>query len=114
MCVIDDFFRSVDTDDFLGECDIDNETFVDFKPMAGVNLTIPKRYNANYPLLRTINEAIVLALDEISQEARLPHKDKENEIPHGTNENDNISGATSTKTIQIIYFISFIVCWLLK
>ncbi|XP_055315783.1 probable chitinase 2 isoform X3 [Sitodiplosis mosellana] len=71
---------SIDTDDFHGDCDIDTDTFDDFKPMPGVNLNFPSRHNANYPLLRTINEATVVALDEIAQEATLPEKDKENEI----------------------------------
>ncbi|XP_031640870.1 probable chitinase 2 isoform X2 [Contarinia nasturtii] len=102
---------SVDTDDFRGECDIDNDTFIDFKPVPGVDLTIPKRYNANYPLLRTINEATVLALDEISQEAHLPDKDKENEIPHGTNGNDKGNASTCKKSKQHFYFIvSTVVC----
>lgn len=93
---------SIDTDDFHGDCDIDDDTFVDFKPIPGVTLNIPKRYNANYPLLRTINEATVLALDEIAQEAQLPDKDKDNEIPHGTE--DNGKGTAST-TAQTAYFV---------
>lgn len=74
---------SVDTDDFLGDCDIDEDTFTDFKSRAGITLDIPKRYNANYPLLRTVNEAIVIAQSQIAQEAELAEKDSENEIAHG-------------------------------
>lgn len=74
---------SVDTDDFHGDCDIDEDTYSDFKPAAGINLIFPKRYNANYPLLRTINEATVIALDEITQEAEIVDHQPDNEIPHG-------------------------------
>lgn len=97
---------SIDTDDFHGDCDIDDDTFNDFKPLPGVTLNIPKRYNANYPLLRTINEATVIALDEIAQEAKLPDKDIDNEIPHG---DDDGKGAAATQTATF----SFIFCALL-
>lgn len=115
---------SIDTDDFLGDCDTDGDTFADFKPIPGVTLNMPKRIETNFPLLRTINEgedsffvvtfsfsrlsliliillstfniylfilfsneAMVVALDEIAQEAQLPARDEDNEIPHG-HEND--------------------------
>lgn len=77
---------SVDTDDFHGDCDIDEDTYNDFKPAAGINLDFPKRYNANYPLLRTINEATVIALDEMAQEAEIINNQPDNEIPHGDDE----------------------------
>lgn len=93
------------TDDFHGDCDIDDDTFADFKPVPGVTLHIPKRYNANYPLLRTINEATVLALDEIAQEALLPNKDKDNEIPHGNEENGK---GAATKASQHGLFVVFV------
>lgn len=98
---------SIDTDDFHGDCDIDDDTFIDFKPMPGVILNIPKRYNANYPLLRTINEATVLALDEIAQEAQLPDKDKENEIPHETENNGKGTASTTTQSVSLIIFVAF-------
>lgn len=98
---------SIDTDDFHGDCDIDEDTFVDFKPMPGVTLNIPKRYNANYPLLRTINEATVVALDEIQQEAQLPDRDKDNEIPL---DDEHGKGIAATH-IQTPYFTTFtIIC----
>lgn len=97
---------SIDTDDFHGDCDIDEDTFVDFKPLAGVTLNIPKRYNANYPLLRTINEAMVVALDEIAQEAQLPDRDKDNEIPHGDS-NEHGKGSAAATTIQSAHFTIF-------
>lgn len=84
---------SIDTDDFHGDCDIDEDTFADFKPMPGVTLSVPKRIEANYPLLRTINEAMLVALDEIAQEAKLPARDRDNEIPHGNDDNGDGGGA---------------------
>lgn len=95
---------SIDTDDFHGDCDIDTDTFADFKPMPGVNLSFPLRHNANYPLLRTINEATVVALDEIAQEAKLPDKDKENEIDDKPVKDDK---GTASSTAQNSYFMAF-------
>lgn len=91
---------SIDTDDFHGDCDIDNvDTFADFPPIPGFVLNVPKRYNANYPLLRTINEATVMALDDIAHE-------KENEI---LNESDDFGKGTAATTIQTAYFTIFTV-----
>lgn len=74
---------SVDTDDFLGECDTEHDTYDDFGETAGVKLTIPRRINANYPLLRTINEAIIISLNEMGQETAIKESEIENEIPIG-------------------------------
>lgn len=74
---------SVDTDDFLGACQLDDDTFADFRLVTSA----PRRINENYPLLRTINEATTLALEEIAaDEALVPvvPDDSENEIPHGS------------------------------
>ncbi|KAL7050542.1 hypothetical protein ACKWTF_004121 [Chironomus riparius] len=70
---------SVDTDDFLGECDdkINFDTFNDYRAEPKVKLNIPKRTEKNYPLLRTLNDAIVITLDELKQEEDLI---KENDI----------------------------------
>lgn len=61
----------ISNDDYQGKCSIDQDTFIDFHPVEGVKLTIPKRNETTFPILRTINEAIVVALDEIQQEAVL-------------------------------------------
>lgn len=76
---------SIDTDDFHGDCASDEDTFVDVIAEAGkdITLTIPKRVNTNYPLLRTINEGIIVALEEINAETSDSDKDRDNEIPHG-------------------------------
>lgn len=98
---------SIDTDDFLGECQVDSsltETFVDFGKAPGVQLNIPKRISGNYPLLRTINEGIILAEEEIDQEETIKRKqqeeDRENEIPHG--ENSNSASLTSINVCTLI------------
>lgn len=91
---------SIDTDDFLGDCDIDDDTFADFKPIPGVTLNLPKRVETNFPLLRTINEAMVVALDEIAQEAQLP-RDEDNEIPHGNHENGSDSDGGGAVAIAV-------------
>lgn len=57
--------------DSLGKCGIEADTFNDFKPVNGVILSIPTRHNRTAPLLRTINDAIVVSIDEIEQERQL-------------------------------------------
>ena len=56
-------------DDFQGDCPIDTDTFMDFKTVPGVELKLPTRTRTDYPLLRTINEAISLSMEELRQEA---------------------------------------------
>ncbi|XP_017864082.1 PREDICTED: probable chitinase 2 [Drosophila arizonae] len=72
---------SVDTDDFLGRCEVDEDTYADFKYVKNA----PRRLNQNYPLLRTINEATTLALEELAADEVVIPDDSENEIPHGKN-----------------------------
>lgn len=98
---------SVDTDDFHGDCDIDEDTYKDFKPAAGINLAFPKRYNANYPLMRTINEAAVLALDEIAQEADIINNQPDNEIPHGDDDDDK-GAAHHTSASMLLPLIALV------
>lgn len=56
--------------------------------MPKVKLNIPKRTEKNYPLLRTLNEAISLSLDEMTQENNL---DVTNEISNGNNDRNSQS-----------------------
>lgn len=58
----------LDFDDVFGKCGIDNDTFEDFKPIEGVTLKFPKRTDPTFLLLRTVNEAIDVTMDEIKQE----------------------------------------------
>ncbi|ALC44806.1 Cht2 [Drosophila busckii] len=71
---------SVDTDDFLGNCELDEDTYADFRLVTSA----PRRLNHNYPLLRTINEATSLALEELAADEVVVPDDSENEIPHGS------------------------------
>lgn len=101
-------YRSIDKDDFRGDCNLDNDTFIDFKPVRGTTLSIPKRYNSKYPLLRTINEATALALEQITHETepQIPNQDKhsnsssDSEIPH---EHGNHSSVCSKQNAHIFY-----------
>lgn len=72
---------SVDTDDFQGDCDpaLNDDRFSDFRTKPQVKLSFPKLASNTYPLLRTLNDAIVLSLDEMNQEHN-NEADKENEI----------------------------------
>lgn len=106
---------TIDTDDFRGDCDLAliEDRFSDFRTAPNVKLQIPKFTGKNYPLLRTLNEAISLTLSEIRQEAN--ESDKENEIDHkdhqhttSTNPNSGISIVPSV-VLVIISFSSFYV-----
>lgn len=103
---------SIDTDDFLGECQVDSSlnTFVDFGKTPGVELNIPKRISGNYPLLRTINEGIILAEEEIDQEDEIKRKqqeeDRENEIPHGEDQNESNSAPSFLMNSWILVLAS--------
>lgn len=55
---------TIDKDDFKGQCKLEKDTFADFKSVNGVTFHFPPTYQAKYPLLRTINESIFVALDE--------------------------------------------------
>lgn len=58
---------SIDADDSKGRCKIEQDTFDDFKLNSKVDVNIPIRRDVTFPLLRTINQAIVLTLEEIGQ-----------------------------------------------
>lgn len=60
---------NIQYDDFEGYCFIPRDTFDDFKTES-VTLTFPKRTDPTFPLLRTINEAIDVALDELNLERK--------------------------------------------
>lgn len=72
---------SIDTDDFQGDCEdfLNEDRFSDFRTKPKVKLNFPKSTVKTYPLLRTLNDAIVLSLDEMIQEQN-NNLDKENEI----------------------------------
>jgi chitinase len=72
---------SIDTDDFQGDCneDLNSDRFSDFRTKPKVKLNLPKTSTKTYPLLRTLNDAIVVTLDEMTQEQNI-NLDKENEI----------------------------------
>jgi len=58
---------TIDRDDFSGNCPLESDTFEDFLTDEGVSLDFPERNETTFPLLRTINEAITVSLDELSQ-----------------------------------------------
>ncbi|XP_055628693.1 probable chitinase 2 [Toxorhynchites rutilus septentrionalis] len=59
---------SVDTDDFNGLCDPEKETYADFGDHDNIKLNIPPPVKQKYKLLKTVNDAIVVATDELNQE----------------------------------------------
>lgn len=56
---------SIVADDAEGRCNIEMDTFDDFKTNSNATLNIPIRRDATFPILRTINQAIELSLDEM-------------------------------------------------
>ncbi|XP_058837611.1 probable chitinase 2 [Topomyia yanbarensis] len=59
---------SVDTDDFNGVCEPEKDTFADFGDREKIKLNIPPPVPDKYKLLRTVNDAILVAIDELNQE----------------------------------------------
>lgn len=102
-------FRSVDTDDFLGECDdkINFDTFNDYRAQPKVKLNIPKRTEKNYPLLRTLNDAIAITLDELKQEEDLI---KENEIGDNNKDQNKPSNNPSKAPTTLSCFSLIALC----
>ncbi|KAL7733630.1 hypothetical protein ACLKA6_005082 [Drosophila palustris] len=97
---------SVDTDDFLGDCQLDEDTFADFRLVT----TAPRRLSHNYPLLRTINEATSLALEEIAADEIVVPDDSENEIPHGSiadRKNAAASVVSLSLSISLVFMLLF-------
>lgn len=98
---------SVDTDDFLGDCTAEQDTFADFGDSAGIRLQIPKREYNNYPLLRTMNTALIVAEDELRQENEIRKQEKENEIEHGEPGSANVISLKSYLIGSIIFVFIF-------
>lgn len=65
----------VELDDPHGLCNFENDTYDDYKSVIPeATLNIPTRTNA-YPFFtNTVNEAIIVALDQIDQETKLVSK----------------------------------------
>lgn len=75
---------SIDTDDFHGDCSED----------SGDNFM-------NFPLMRSINKGIEVALEEIK-------RDKENIIPHGKENDQSKANRFSNHFMFIIFFATFV------
>lgn len=74
---------SIDTDDFKGDCSEDEDTYKDFGSYPGIQLSIPNPPRGRFPLLKTVNEAFNLAIEETKLEKlkkAQDEQDKENEI----------------------------------
>ena len=57
----------INTDDTTGLCELDQDTFDDF-PFQTINLTTLTRNDATFPLLRTINDVIVMTSPIVTDE----------------------------------------------
>jgi chitinase len=104
---------SIDTDDFQGDCkdSLNEDRFSDFRTKPKVKLNFPKSTIKTYPLLRTLNDAIVLTLDEMNQEQNI-NLDKENEIDSNEQTKpkpNEPSHATATALSSFIALTSFVV-----
>ena len=96
---------SLDTDDFLGKCPMDKDTYADYgeaEKQESFNQILKTRTNKNFPLLRTINEAVSIASEEWEKV-----RDKENEIP--TNEPG--AGNTAKYSYPLLAIVFGIACY---
>lgn len=67
------FTDLIHMEDYLSECNIETDTFDDYTPDDGITLLhIPEKNLTDFPILRTINEAITVTMDEISQYGGTP------------------------------------------
>ncbi|XP_063700712.1 probable chitinase 2 [Culicoides brevitarsis] len=98
---------SIDTDDFKGICPEETDTYVDFGHYPGVKLNFPTDKKGRFKLLKTINEAFIIANNEWQQEKDLElakkqaEMDRENEIPHGPHEHHN-AGSVSRAFLGVV------------
>lgn len=84
---------AVDRDDFNGKCPVDDDTFADFVAPINGTIKIPIRNGTvHFPLLKTIHEALSLAIDIES---------------NGSSSHKPASGVASTFKIGS-FFMSFI------
>lgn len=101
---------SIDTDDFQGDCDesLNEDRFSDFRTKPKVKLNFPKSTIKTYPLLRTLNDAIVISLDEINQEQN-NEMDKENEIDSNevTKPKPNEPSLATEKALSSLVVLTF-------
>lgn len=75
---------SINFDDFEGKCTAKNNTFSDFKSTANATLSIPAAKNTTFPLLHTINVAIILATDEKEKEDLINIENETDKSRHGS------------------------------
>lgn len=91
---------SLDTDDFLGKCPMDKDTYADFgniEKQKSFNQILRSRTNKNYPLLRTINEAATIAAEEWEKDM-----DRDNEIDTGDKSGGSILKYSSALAIFFV------------
>lgn len=88
-------------DDVHGKCGSETDTWKDFKPVYGILLEFPERNSTSFPLIKTINEAIALTLDEINQENYL-----------NNDEFSNMPKIVLTLVVIIIVLIVFIILFI--
>lgn len=125
---------SIDTDDFLGECEIEEDVYEDFRHLKHSGLRLPTRLHNNYPLLRTINEAMPLAIEEIKNKHHHHHDEdhdmhghgdhghrnydddddsvEDNEIPHGSVEDRKGESNSALRKLQNPFFVAVVWCLL--
>lgn len=90
----------MDTDAFRNTgCTREEDAFVDFKDSPGITLRIPQRRENNYPLLRTLNEAVIVSLDELQQEEET--NPSNNEVgPNSSTGKDKATGKATKNLVN--------------
>lgn len=93
---------SIDTDDFLGKCQTELDTFADYNSAhTNTNFLSAKQENLTYPLLRTINEATILALNEVKIKNTQTNIDEENEITEDDKAEKKGEPSTASNFVQV-------------
>lgn len=101
----------VNMDDYEGKCIEDADTFADFQPDEGIILHIPQRNSMIFPLIRTINEAIKVTLDEKRQQLEIGASNQTNLIvkpiasPNTTHTNPTQGNAAVLHATKFIWFL---------
>lgn len=107
------FTDLLQNDDVAGNCFADTDTFNDFKLAKGIKLKIPKR-KKGIPLIKTINDALIVSVKEFSQMNRV--QTNESCAPQGNqsiaaqgNQSSTIEISTTSGTASYFPHMTFVV-----
>lgn len=105
--------NSIDMDDFSDKGKIDEDTFDDFEISNEITMNFQQQNGTNFPLLRTINAAIITAISETSKQGNFENISDEiiisnhnQSVEHSGNETDSASKVMHVENVLV--FVAFI------